>query len=272
MAKDLIIVESPAKVKTISKFLGSGYTVEASKGHVRDLPTRVLGVDEAHDFAPQYEIVDSRKDVVEKSFMNGFISVIVVLVIVVLSSVSLFFLYRLYVGARMAAARNAYIMAMVEYLRLKSVLLALPMQDTKLLEDLTKASANLASMQKDRTEPASWGLSDKLLLSPLILELHRIASKSRSATISQLSELNILAKEEMPRFLDAIAPLCPHEDTKVFYTCLLLRLRFSLSEICCLLDIRSQNLYTIRRRLYRKLHGSDGKACDFDDEIRKMPC
>ncbi len=66
MAKDLIIVESPAKVKTISKFLGSEYTVEASKGHVRDLPTNSLGVDEAHDFAPQYEVVEARKDVVNK--------------------------------------------------------------------------------------------------------------------------------------------------------------------------------------------------------------
>ena len=50
MSKDLIIVESPAKIKTIKKFLGSGYEVEASVGHVRDLPSKTLGVDEEHDF------------------------------------------------------------------------------------------------------------------------------------------------------------------------------------------------------------------------------
>lgn len=64
MAKQLIIVESPAKVKTIKKFLGSNYTVAASVGHVRDLPSSSLGVDEANGFAPQYEIIDKKKAVV----------------------------------------------------------------------------------------------------------------------------------------------------------------------------------------------------------------
>ena len=64
MAKQLIIVESPAKVKTIRKFLGSNYTVAASVGHVRDLPSSSLGVDEENGFAPQYEIIDKKKAVV----------------------------------------------------------------------------------------------------------------------------------------------------------------------------------------------------------------
>ena len=64
MGKQLIIVESPAKVKTIKKFLGPQYMVEASVGHVRDLPFKTLGVDEEHDFTPQYEILDNKKKVV----------------------------------------------------------------------------------------------------------------------------------------------------------------------------------------------------------------
>ncbi|MFO7717374.1 MAG: type I DNA topoisomerase [Thermodesulfobacteriota bacterium] len=66
MSTDLIIVESPAKVKTISKFLGTDYIVEASVGHVRDLPSSTLGVDEANDFQPQYEIISGKQKVVNR--------------------------------------------------------------------------------------------------------------------------------------------------------------------------------------------------------------
>ncbi len=64
MAKQLIIVESPAKVNTIKKFLGPNYMVQASVGHVRDLPTSSLGVDEENNFEPQYEIIDKKKNLV----------------------------------------------------------------------------------------------------------------------------------------------------------------------------------------------------------------
>lgn len=64
MAKKLVIVESPTKAKTISRFLGKGFDVESSYGHVRDLPKSKLGVDVEHDFAPQYVVPrDSQKHV-----------------------------------------------------------------------------------------------------------------------------------------------------------------------------------------------------------------
>ncbi len=66
MGKQLIIVESPAKVKTIKKFLGPQYVVQASVGHVRDLPSSTLGVDEANDFAPHYEVIENKKNVVNE--------------------------------------------------------------------------------------------------------------------------------------------------------------------------------------------------------------
>ena len=66
MAKKLIIVESPAKTKTLKGFLGSDYQVEASMGHVRDLPERKLSIDIENDFAPTYQIIPERKDVVAK--------------------------------------------------------------------------------------------------------------------------------------------------------------------------------------------------------------
>jgi DNA topoisomerase-1 len=61
MAKSLVIVESPAKAKTIGKYLGSQFIVKASLGHVKDLPKKDLAVDVEHDFTPKYEVIEGKK-------------------------------------------------------------------------------------------------------------------------------------------------------------------------------------------------------------------
>ena len=66
MAKALVVVESPAKAKTINKYLGRNYKVVASMGHVRDLPKSKLGVDIEEDFEPSYEVIASRKKVLKE--------------------------------------------------------------------------------------------------------------------------------------------------------------------------------------------------------------
>src|SRR5215472_13304842 len=66
MGKSLVIVESPAKAKTINKYLGSGYTVKASMGHVMDLPKKDLGVAIDDDFKPVYREIPSKKDVIKE--------------------------------------------------------------------------------------------------------------------------------------------------------------------------------------------------------------
>lgn len=66
MAKNLVIVESPAKAKTIEKFLGKDYKVESSFGHIADLPSKELGVDVEGDFKPKYEVSKDKKAVVKK--------------------------------------------------------------------------------------------------------------------------------------------------------------------------------------------------------------
>jgi len=64
MSKSLVIVESPAKAKTINKYLGSDYMVKASMGHVMDLPKKELGVDVDHGFRPTYISIPTRKNVI----------------------------------------------------------------------------------------------------------------------------------------------------------------------------------------------------------------
>src|SRR5437868_11274625 len=66
MAKALVVVESPAKAKTINKYLGRDYKVLASMGHIRDLPKSRLGVDVDNDFAEQYEALVSRRKVIKE--------------------------------------------------------------------------------------------------------------------------------------------------------------------------------------------------------------
>jgi DNA topoisomerase-1 len=61
----MVIVESPAKARTVGRFLGRGYAVEASVGHIRDLPANRMGVDIEHDFEPRYVIPSRKKDVVK---------------------------------------------------------------------------------------------------------------------------------------------------------------------------------------------------------------
>ena len=66
MAKNLVIVESPAKAKTIEKFLGKDFKVESSFGHISDLPSKELGVDVEGDFKPRYEVSADKKSIVSK--------------------------------------------------------------------------------------------------------------------------------------------------------------------------------------------------------------
>lgn len=71
MAKNLVIVESPAKARTVGRFLGDDYVVLASMGHVRDLPQKVLGVDVDKDFEPVYEVLKDKQKLVREIRQNS---------------------------------------------------------------------------------------------------------------------------------------------------------------------------------------------------------
>ncbi len=66
MGKALVIVESPAKIKTLKKFLGNHFLFESSVGHIRDLPQREFGIDVEHDFEPKYVTLSDKKEVIKK--------------------------------------------------------------------------------------------------------------------------------------------------------------------------------------------------------------
>ena len=63
---NLIIVESPTKARTLGRFLGEGWTVDSTMGHIRDLPKSKIGVDVEHDFAPDYVVVAKKKETIDR--------------------------------------------------------------------------------------------------------------------------------------------------------------------------------------------------------------
>src|ERR1700726_2082152 len=64
--KNLVIVESPTKAKTISKFLGKDYDIKYSMGHIMDLPKSKIGIDIEHDFTPLYEAIADKKKLISE--------------------------------------------------------------------------------------------------------------------------------------------------------------------------------------------------------------
>ena len=65
MAKSLVVVESPTKVKTIKKFLGADFNAVASMGHIKDLPKSTLGIDLEKDFEPTYSVIEAKKKTID---------------------------------------------------------------------------------------------------------------------------------------------------------------------------------------------------------------
>src|SRR2546423_8231745 len=66
MSKALVVVESPSKAKTINKYLGSGYIVVASVGHIKDLPKKGIGIDFDNNFEPTYEVIPGKEKVIRE--------------------------------------------------------------------------------------------------------------------------------------------------------------------------------------------------------------
>ena len=88
MGQNLVIVESPAKAKTISKYLGKNYIVEASMGHVRDLPKSKLGVDIEDNFTPKYITIRGKGELIDKlrknKYLNSIINILEPILIVII--------------------------------------------------------------------------------------------------------------------------------------------------------------------------------------------
>ena len=118
------------------------------------------------------------------------------------------------------------------------------------------------------------GISDidnknNILDAPLVYRLHELASTSHKAKQNEIDEFVNIVKNAMPCFFEELGKRSKLSNTEVAICCLV-KLNFITSEISCLLNLSSQNLTNIRKRLNKKVFGEDGGAKDFDFRIRKL--
>jgi hypothetical protein len=171
---------------------------------------------------------------------------------------------------RIASLSSQYVFALMEYQRLKTALRNKEGQNDSLQKRLEQVETQLAEMHEDRKRPEEWDLDGTVLSAPIIIDLHALAAKSRRASDDEWRELEEFTTQEMPEFIATIQRKNLQVRSKEYYACLLIRLRFSLAEICCLLDVSSQTLNTMRRRMHQKFFGIAGGAREFDEKIRQI--
>jgi hypothetical protein len=136
--------------------------------------------------------------------------------------------------------------------------------------ELEQLRAALTEAQNDGHIPEQWDIDDKLFRSPVLVQSHQAAIQGRRMPDNIWMELRRLVNREMPGFMEKLSAFAYKPDMTETQIIILLRLRFILSEISVLLDIKSSNLSAKRRRLLKKMFGIDGSASQFDTKIRQL--
>lgn len=136
----------------------------------------------------------------------------------------------------------------------------------KLSRDINCLQQELSSKQDDQLRPDQWGIDENLLNADIVIRLHELASKGTVATDNDWHRLLNHFNQYNPSFLSWIKSkeLKERENN----ICMLIKLRFIPSELCCLLDLSSQMVTNIRLRLLYKIFKIKGGAKDFDERIR----
>ena len=144
-------------------------------------------------------------------------------------------------------------------------------QQRQLQVEFEKAKRLLTQSQDDKRPPEEWLLEENLMSQPVVKMLHEHALHGRTADEALLSRMTSLVKICLPNFVQLLDSKIRSDKSKVYYICILTKLRFSLSEIGVLIDSEPQSLNGLRRHLHFKLFGVKGGAKDFDEKIRLYP-
>ena len=173
---------------------------------------------------------------------------------------------------------SMYALEIIEYNRLKMELIRQEREQEKTKEEqealnkeLEQARVKLSMMQEDKKIPEQWDMEDALLSSNIVCKFHKMALGLHTIPESDWDQLRTIAYQYLPNFMQVINSLPYQINRRETDLCILLRLRFILSEISILLDMRPNNLSNLRKRLLKRMFGVDGSASDFNEKILSIP-
>lgn len=141
-------------------------------------------------------------------------------------------------------------------------------QRRELEKELNLCKEKLASQQSDHLPLDRWNVAEALLNQPIVSMLHQYASQGKSVPDGAWTELRSTCNTFLPEFMKFLSSATYEPDLIETQLCILTKLRFLISEIGVLLELRPSTLSQKRRRLYKKFTGKDGSTADFDRYIR----
>jgi tetratricopeptide (TPR) repeat protein len=235
--------------------------------------SKLQSVQSLYDYNRHRKIADTKTREAEKFRMQLYISLFLLFIGAMIFWL-IIFIIRNRNQRRIQLLTSQYALEILEYQRLKAEMNEMErLQATtsekyeSVKKEFELAKHKLSLMQDEKKSPEEWDLEDALLTSPIVRKFHRMASCASIVSDDDWSMLRETASNYLPNFMRTINSLPYLIDRRETDLCILIRLRFIPSEICSIMNLKSNNLSNIRKRLLKRMFDIDGSASDFDEKL-----
>ena len=133
--------------------------------------------------------------------------------------------------------------------------------------ELSYLKSRIEEVEKKLPHPESWNLENNIIETEVVKDAKRLAAKGKLLSLQGWNDLRQIMNIYMPDFMDSLSQHEYKPNLRETQVCVLLRLRFSLSEICNLIGMTHQSLGNCRKRLLKKMFGIEGTSKDFDERL-----
>ena len=216
----------------------------------------------------EYESLKLRKNLQVVGLISILLLLICITIIVIIRRHSKMAIMRI---------NSKYTTDLLRYSSLKNEMIKLRQQNQEESDKAKKAQQELISLQEslrklqsDGMPPQEWTIADDVLQESIVVKFHQMAAVGRSATSDEWIEMRKVVNRYMPSFLETISNLNYHANLIETEICILVRLRFLMSEICSITKLKPSALANKRQRLLKKMFNVDGRASDFDERIQTL--